>query len=309
MIDKDILYDLYYKKGKTQYEIAEILNISQQKVSLNFKKYGFKSRNSWSEDDVEYLKKYIGIRSVYSIAKKIGKSPKATLRKAERLGLGATNYLTDEMTARELARAVGTDGKTVVRWINTQGLKANKKKLSLKRAFWRISITDFWEWAEKNRNLINWHKFELNILGKEPKWVEEARKLNLKQPRNHNYKWTKNQDKILTMYWNAGKTTEEIGVIVKKTGNAVSKRAYKIGLKKRKIAIKWKPIEDKILIDLKLKGFTDNEIAEELGRSYGSVKWRKQKMIQEGKLKNIEDRIPAKVNLSSINLNKNSILL
>lgn len=311
MISKEVLYDLYFKQGKNQHEIADMFGINQNKVSYLFKKYEFKARFTWDEKDIQYLQNYVGRYSLERIAKKLNKTPKAVAIKAKRLGMGAINYLSDDITARELGRAVGVDGKTVARWINNKGLKAVKKKLSLEREFWRINITDFWEWAENNKDSIKWSRFEKNILGKEPCWVQEARKQYLEKPQNMDCKWNKEQDKILKMYWDAGKTPREIGEILNRSSNAITRRAARLNLNRKRICIKWKTIEDEMLMDMKIKGFTDEDIAIELGRSYGSVAWRRKKLIKDGKLKwkFREDKTPTKVNLSSMNLNKNTVPL
>ena len=311
MIDEKTLYDLYFKQGKNQYEIATMFNIGQNKVSHLFKKYGFKARLTWTEKDIQYLQNRIGKYSLEKIAKKLNKTPKAVAIKAKRLGMGAINYLSDDVTARELGRAVGVDGKTIIRWVNNKGLKAVKKKLSLKREFWRININDFWEWAEKNKDSIKWSRFEKNALGKEPCWVREARKQYLEKPQNMDRKWNKEQDKILKMYWDVGKTPEEIGTILNRSSTSIKRRAHRINLNSRKIQIRWKPVEVEILIDMKIKGFTDEEIAIELGRSYGSVSWKRKKLIKEGKLKwkYRDDTTPTKVKISSMYSDQRSITL
>ena len=311
MISKEVLYDLYFKQGKNQYEIVDMFGINQNKVSYLFKKYGFKARNSWTEDDVTYLERYFGMKSVQAIAKHLNKTPKAIITKSKRIGLSGINTLSEEITARELARAIGADGKTIVRWINAKGLKGYKKKLSLNRSYWRINLIEFWNWAEKNSDLIKWNRFEINALGKEPEWVNEVRKSDAKKPKKSDYKYTKHDDEILTMYWNFGKEIDEIAQILNRSKMSVVRRAARLNLKRKKICIPWKPIEDEMLMDMKIKGFTDEDISIELGRSYGSVAWRRKKLIKDGKLKwkFREEKTPTKVNLSSMNLNKNSVSL
>lgn len=93
----------------------------------------------------------------------------------------------------------------------------------------------------------------------------------------------KKEDGILKMYWGY-KTADEIGKILGRTKAGVLKRARRLNLKKLVIAIPFKPIEDETLIGMKLKGFKDKDIAEELGRSEESVRFRRQTLINQDKL-------------------------
>lgn len=56
-------------------------------------------------------------------------------------------------------------------------LKLRKK---LNHAYKVIKIDEFWDWAEKNKEVVRFNKLEENALGKEPKWVKEKRYLDKK---------------------------------------------------------------------------------------------------------------------------------
>ncbi|WP_315074194.1 hypothetical protein [uncultured Clostridium sp.] len=284
MLSKDLLENLYFKQGKTQGEIAKIFNVSQSHISAQFVNLGIKSRRVWTKEDLQYLEEKFGTLSVKTIAKHTGKTEDAVIIKAKRTGLGGINKASELLNLREISRALNADIKTIRIWINKHGLKAIRKVLSKERAYWRINIKDFWKWAETHQDLIKWSKFEKNILGKEPSWVDKARKEHLLKPSRQAEKWTAKEDKILEMYWTAGKETKEIGVILNRSPQAIVRRAKRRELSRRKIELPWQPIEDEILIDMKLKGLFDREIADELGRGVGSVTWRRRKLIKEGRL-------------------------
>ena len=59
-----------------------------------------------------------------------------------------------------------------------------------------IDSEDFWKWAEKYKDKINWTNFQENSIVPQPEWVREQ-KLNHKI-RNHRKKFTE-QDRILMM--------------------------------------------------------------------------------------------------------------
>ena len=309
IVDKYTLYDLYVKKKLTQQKIAEIYNVSASAISYYCKLYKLKSKSRrWTKEEIEYLEDYLGTRSVNAIAKRLKRTPKAVVTKAQKIGLGKINYLSDKLNARELGRAIGTDGKTIAKWINHKGLKAEKKRISRERMFWRIDIDEFWKFAYENKNLIKWSRLKKNSLGREPAWVDDVR---TEHSNNKKYKkWKRKEDEILTMYWNSGKDPREISKILNRTKDAVIRRAARLNLKRRKIVLKWTQYEDDLLIKYYFDGYLDKEIAIELGRSASNITWRKYELMKKGKIKPIDIKKHRKNrNIVSIDFNKNTVTL
>lgn len=274
---KEQLEELY-KQGKSQNEIGQLIGIGQSEVSRLFQKYGIKSRNVWTKEDLEYLEENYGKYSLSNIGKKTGKSEVAVKIKAKRLGLGGVLNASDKIVATQLANLVKVDTKTLIRWIKLKGLKATNAKLA-KRKFYMIDINDFWKWAKDNKEFIKWRELEVGFLGAEPKWTAAARKECSKIPKQR--KWTVNQDKLLVMYFEAGKTYKEIARLLNRTDASIQRRIARKGFARR-IELPWKPIEDKMLITMKNKGFTDEKIAEELGRSLSSTIWKRKELCKKG---------------------------
>lgn len=279
-----------YNQGKSQSEIGKLIGVNQPQVSRLFSKYDIKSRRVWTKDDIDHLETYYGLRSFESIARATNKTPKGVGIKAKRLGLGDTLNATEFLNASQLAEAINVDKKTIVRWVQNNGLKAMFKKIGLKRSFYRISIDDFWKWSEENKGRIKWDKFESGALGKEPVWVAAERKNYAYKPKRQATKWTTKEDNFLKMYWYSEKKIREISKILNRTEPGIMKRARRLNLKQRHIRIDWKPIEVDTLINMKLLGCFDEEIAEELGRSLESIQWQRKKLIKEGKLEWKYDR-------------------
>ncbi|MGN2336837.1 hypothetical protein ACTFIN_01755 [Clostridium cagae] len=285
MFSKEFFEELYFNQNLTQKQIAAKINMSQSFVNSQFMKLGIKSKSGWSKKDVAFLEDNFGIKSVKTLAKCLNRTEDAVIIKAKRLGLGGINQSSELLTLRDIYRAVGADMKTVKIWIRKYGLIASKRTLSKEKAYWRISLNNFWKWAKEHQELIKWSRFEVNSLGKEPKWTVDARKSDLKRPKKEAYKWTKEEDKLLRMYWNANKEAKEIAQIMHRSKQGVLRRASRLELNRRIILLPFKLIEDEILINMKLQGYRDIDIAEELGRSYGSVKFRRTQLIKQGKLK------------------------
>ncbi|NFN81258.1 hypothetical protein FDB25_12645 [Clostridium botulinum] len=285
MFSKEFFEELYFNQSLTQKQIAEKINMSKSFVSSQFTKFGIKSKSRWSKKDVEFLEDNFGIKSIKTLAKCLNRTEYAVIVKAKRLGLGGINSASDLLTLKELSRAIGADVKTIKIWINKYGLVGSKRTLSKNATYWRISLDNFWKWAKAHQNLVKWSKFPINMLGKEPKWVIEARKQDLERPKKEDYNWSKEEDKILIMYWNANKKSKDIAEIMNRSRQGVLKRVARLGLNKRNIQLPFKTVEDEILMNMKLQGYRDIDIAEELGRSYGSVAFRRKQLIKQGKLK------------------------
>lgn len=283
-MDKELMYELYFIQGKSQKKIAEELNVSTSMVSRYFIKYGFESRKAWTKEEMKILEEKYGILSFEAIGRKLGRTPEAIQVKAKRMKLGGIFNASEYLTARELARALNADNKTIARWIEKHGLEATLKKIGLKGYFWRIKLNSFWKWAKNHQDMIKWPKMEINILGKEPKWVKAAREKDAAKPTRQTTNWTSSEDSYLKMYWELGKTSKEIADILNRTIPGIQKRAKRIGLKPKLITISWKPIEVKILKEMKLQGHTDNEVAEELGRDISSVIWKRRMLRKSGEL-------------------------
>ena len=284
MINKELLYELYFNQGKSHKEISEELNISTSMVSQYFIKYGFESRKAWTKEEIKFLEEKYGILSFQAIGRKLGRTPEAIQIKAKRTKLGGIFNTSEYLTANELARSLNADNKTIIRWIEKHGLEATFKKIGMKGYFWRIKPNNFWKWAKDHKEMIKWSKMDINILGKEPKWVSAAREKDAAKPTRQTTNWTSSEDSYLRMYWELGKTSKEIATILNRTIPGIQKRAKRIGLKPKLITISWKPIEVKVLKEMKLQGHTDNEVAEELGRDISSVIWKRRMLKKSGEL-------------------------
>lgn len=238
----------------------------------------------WTQDDIDYLEQNFGVISINAIAKHLNKTPKAVLGKSKRLELGSAINASEMLTIGELAKTIGVDDKTIKNWIEKYDLKASRRVIVRKRLYWRIKIQSFWNWAKTHQDFIRWSKFERNALGKEPDWVEAARKKYVLKPKRRLEKWTTKEDESLRMYWNAGKSVKEIGNILNRSSQAILNRAQRIGLNKKKISIRWKPVEVETLIKMKIDGYTDAQVAEELGRGLEGVAFKRKMLIKENKL-------------------------
>lgn len=127
-------------------------------------------RREWTEWEVRYLeKKYVG-QPVERTAKKLNRTINSVKRKAANMNL---NHYTDSLSAKVVARCFGVDISVVIRWINKFHMPC-KKVVCGNQTRYLIESEKFWKWAENNKGIINWSKYEIQSLLPEPDWLRET---------------------------------------------------------------------------------------------------------------------------------------
>ena len=280
MIDKEILYQKFIIEDKTIKEIANELNVTKNTVSYWNKKYNFHKRKEWSNEEIDYLERFYGEKSIEYIAKKFKRKPSAVLRKARRMGLGAMTNYADNLTTVQLSKALNVYQGTIKNLIKRYGLPARKQKL-YKGYVYKINVESFWKWAEHNKQRIHWENVEKNVLGKEPLWVNMARRVDPTQKKRFT-KWSDYEIEQLKFYYNKGLSFNEIAEKLNRTEVTVRGKITKLGISNRLIILKWQKEEVELLVDLSLKGYTDKYIAEKLGRSKSMVRGKKTELRKQG---------------------------
>lgn len=127
-------------------------------------------RREWTEWEVKYLeKKYVG-QPVERTARKLNRSINSVKRKAAKLDL---NHYTNFLSAKVVAKCFNVDTKVVIRWIDKFDLPC-KKVVCSNQTRYLIEGSKFWKWAENNKDIINWSKYERMSILPEPKWLKEV---------------------------------------------------------------------------------------------------------------------------------------
>lgn len=152
-------------------------------------------RKRWTKEEEEYLEKKYASQPIETTARRLHRTVNSCAMKASKMGL--THYQ-EYLTASELAKCFNSDPKVVVRWINKFDMPARKIKAYKNVNHYEIDPIKFWEWAENNKEIINWSKYEIGSLLPEPEWVMKA-KIEFKTPK-HRTRFTdleKNQIKAM----------------------------------------------------------------------------------------------------------------
>lgn len=246
-------------------------------------------RRRWTEEEINYLELHWGSKSRKRIAKTLGRSENAVILKAQKLGLGNPLTHINGITISQLSKVLNTDYAILKNWIAKYGMPAKRKVVALEKKVLYITYEDFWKWAEKHKQMIDFSRMERLSLGPEPKWAEEKRKADeltkLRVPKPHNTPWSKEEDEKLKWMLKQFKYTyPEIAEELQRSQGAVKRRIINLGLKERPVQlyshIKYTREEEKLIVGMLEKGYCFEEIASRLGnhRSALGVRGKAERM-------------------------------
>ena len=278
-------------KKKTQ-EIAEELGRTYYSIYNKARKLGLGSNRAhhhrpWTEEEEEFLAENWGMFSMEHIAKKLNRTPHAIQIRAVKLGLGPFLESGDYITLNQLLLQLrGYNGRTytVKQWIE-KGLPVKTKKVK-SSSFKVVNLDDFWKWAEKNRTLIDFSMLEENALGKEPQWLKDQRKADIKMKKFKRGPWTKAEDKrLINLLREFRWTYREISEKLNRTEGAIKRRMLDLGLKERPVRMSnhnpWTKEEEEIVIELYNKGYQPDIMTQYINRSAQAIRGKIERMIRD----------------------------
>lgn len=236
-------------------------------------------KKKWTEKEIMYLEESWGTISIKGIAKKLKRSEGAIINKARKLKLGSFVDAGDLISLNQLLIAIGQGNSyswVKEKYINN-GLPVVNKLISNKRVL-KVKLEDFWKWAGKNRNVVNFARFEKGALGVEPSWVEEKRKADSMNPSKHNSNrpWSNADDILLISKVKLCRYTyKDLASEFNRTEAAIKRRLYDLNVPYRPVPldthIKWTDEENEKMIELHEKGYDNYSIAKELNKTHLSI--------------------------------------
>ena len=255
-------------------QMARHLHRTPHLVSAHIYSHGLQQNNgtpkagkNWSQEEKDYLAEKWGQCSVEGIAKHLQRSVSSVINKSAKLGLGPQKDKTDAVPIKDFMAALGRHSAyvTKMRALMKLGLPVIRHKLG-RKTYYKIQIHEFWKWAETHRGAINWSKLEKNMLGKEPKWVNECRKMDYaisSRPRE----WTKSEDHLLIQLVRTNKTIREVTNILNRTTTAIEIRCDRLGCGRpvRGESYLLNKEETKEALRLRAEGYKPRHIAYKLG--------------------------------------------
>lgn len=241
----------------------------------------------WSSQEKEYLESYWGVISLKGIATNLNRSVETVKKKAQQIGLSDPKFSFEGITLHQLSKYLNMSYSAITGWVKKHEFPAKKKLFGCKSRIWVVKIEDFWDWAEKHKQFIDFNRFEKNSLGPEPDWTKAKRnadeikvrkvKKSLKQP------WTSDDDNILKGMLNAYKYTyPEISQRLGRSEAAIKRRVWELGIKARPLRfnnhIKYTEEEIKSIICMIENGHCLEDIASRINKSAQGVRGKLERM-------------------------------
>lgn len=245
--------------------------------------------SKWTNEEEEYLRDNWGCKSVSCIAHKLNRTEGSVINKGQKLGLRAQVTQSDYITLNQLMNALGYKGS--YSWWTSKylkyGLPISYREFKVKKQR-IVLIDDFWDWAEKHKNIVNFARFEKNSLGQEPAWVDAKRKRDISNPsrRAHNRCWTRAEDSLLESKLKLFRYSyAELAEEFNRTECAIKRRIYDLNIPYRPVGrdnhIKWTVAENTKMMELYYQGYDNYHIAKLLGKTELSISDRIKNNIRE----------------------------
>lgn len=219
-------------------------------------------RRVWTQEETTYLKDNWGTISVKTIAKTLNRSEGSVLSKRDKLKLGAFLESGDYITLNQLMKVVGYPvcGQAVKVWVDREIPTINKKVNNSN--FKAVRIDEFWKWAEKNQEILDFSRLERYILGKEPEWVEVKRQKDIINRPYRRRLWTKSEDERLIFLLSQYKyNCTEVAKKMQRSEDSIRNRLHRLNIKTRPVikniknTQRWTQEEMNILKKLIKKGY------------------------------------------------------
>ncbi|SFH68916.1 helix-turn-helix domain-containing protein [Pisciglobus halotolerans] len=224
----------------------------------------------WTTEEIDILKEEYGNRRIETLQMELNRSEQSILNKAVRLGITQKEN-GSWFTVTDFCEATGISRTTVQYWINECDFPAKKSKTIAKK-YVRIYPDSFWIWAEENKHRIQWPEFPKYIFGKEPDWVDVARKAG-KSKVGKRRPWTTWEISELKFLLNQEKYTyPEISEKLNRSQGALKRKIYDLNLPwpvyvNRTAVPPYTQEEIDKAIDLYKSGYPLAEVAKMIGRT------------------------------------------
>lgn len=181
-------------------------------------------RRTWTKEEEAYLSKYAGKHRIDVMAQNLNRTPISVELKMKRMGLSNTRDQVGLLTMGELARLLGVDRNIVKHWADRHGLPYQKRKTKREKTFYFVDTDKFWEWADQNRDKVDFSRIERHAIPPEPAWVEPLRQ----KRRETRYKpWTIQEERQLLEQMKHC-SLEEIAKKMNRSLTSVERKYYRI---------------------------------------------------------------------------------
>jgi len=186
----------------------------------------------YNQDELRLLEEMVGTHSFVYIGKQLKRSPKAVERQLTRMGLLHTKISGGWLSANEIAKALNTHFKVILRWKDQLGFPLKNKNLRYGKAkyvSWHISVDDFWRWASKHKEVVNWTRYEPESLLPEPAWLRDMIRIQRETiPKKQKLYWTPTEEKKAWDMYYRGIMQKDIAKSLDRSVNSVEKKLKRL---------------------------------------------------------------------------------
>lgn len=230
----------------------------------------------WNKEELEYLENKWGIMSVSGIAKNLNRPVKGVRAKALRIGLDRPLEASEKITVCELINVLGLKAYTwEMKKFEKHGCPITTQKV-ISKSYKVIDIEQFWKWAEKHQEILNFKNFNENTLGKEPIWVKEKRKRDIMEfmTTSKNKAWTKEEENLLIAKVKSYRyTCAELANEFNRSESSIKRKLQKLKVPYRPItkrdkemSVAWTVEENKYFLELYRNNYSIKEISKRLNK-------------------------------------------
>ena len=236
-----------------------------------------KQGRKWTKEDVAFLSEHWGSMDYKRLAARLNRSPRAVYLKGWKEDLGDPFLAADGISVNLLPEIFKVSYYRIFKvWIEKYNMPYKEKCFNSGRPIKIFRIDEFWKWAEKHRDMIDFSCLDKNILGAEPPWVNTKRRLDSEKRKNNKWRiWTKKDDERLRqLLYEFKYTKSELSRILGRTEGAIVCRIKQLGISARPLVKdyeRWTREEEESVISMHMNNIKINDISEITGRSVMSV--------------------------------------
>lgn len=254
----------------------------------------------WAPEEESYLEEKWGTISIKGIAKNLNRSENAIIVRSQRMGLGAFLSSGDYITWNQLQIALGMglsgSGYKMTSWVKNRNFPVHTKRIR-NNSFKVVFLDEFWLWAEKNQVFLDFSRFEPYVLGEEPAWVQEKRRLDCVARRQIKATpWTLSEDeKLIRLVKKQKYGFRELSQMMGRTEGAIQRRLTDLGVKDRPIKAdnhtNWTDEEFTLLGQMIIAGKKYEQMADVVGKSVKAIRGRVYQMYLTESLDKVREMI------------------
>lgn len=249
-----------------------------------------RSCKHWTEEELKWLKEHWALHTPKRIARDLERTLIGIKQKAFSLGLRQSDIY-EEIPLRQLFLALGyseSGGTAIYDVYLKRGLPVIKRKRKKNKILF-ICIDKFWQWAEKNKSIMNLSKLEKGALGVEPDWVDEKRKIDIINSSKSKYtiEWTDREDRLLISKAKSGRyTVIDLSIEFKRSQQGIKNRLdilyVPLYVLKEVPKKNWSSEEIDKLIYMLINNYNLDYIANNLYRTTKSINSKIRRLIRDG---------------------------